>query len=52
MTHCIGALRVSRTDSPAIIGKFKRFDDTAFIPQLSHIRAGLQGKIGGFENIF
>jgi len=37
------APQVTRTDSPAIIGKFKRLDAKLFIPQLSHIRAGMQG---------
>ena len=47
MTHSIGAPQVTRTDSPAIIGKFKRLDFTISISQLSHIQAGLQGENRG-----
>jgi hypothetical protein len=45
------APKVTRTDSPTIIGKFKRLDTKLFISLLSHIRAGLQGKIGRVKNI-
>ena len=52
MTHLReSAPQVTCTDSPAIIGKFKRLDSEVFISQLSHIRAGLQGKNRGIGKI-